>query len=636
MGDRVKSVDTAAKQMIDYSNEHGYETVFDRYESQQPQCGFGSMGLCCRNCWKGPCRIDPFGNGPKRGICGADAHTIAARQLARMMAAGGAAHAEHGRHILEAASAIIEGHGNGYHIEDRTKLMATAARLGIETEGREDNDILGDILTKSYEDFHNYDKSKVSNWLTAFLPAARIERLKSLGVMAPSIDTSIAQLMARTSVGCDADPLNIILGGVRAAMSDLTGMAMATELSDILFGTPTPVVTEANLGALREDAVNIALNGHNPIVAEAVTVVAVELEDEAKAAGATGGINLVGVCCTGNESMLRHGIPLAANYLSQEMVIVTGVLDAMVVDVQCVMPGLVPVAEDFHTRVITTMDDNKIPGAEHVSVHAENGFEQARKIVRMAIEAFANRNAAQVFVPDVKETAVVGFSAEVLVDVLSKLNAEDPLAPLLDAIVGGAIKGVVLFAGCNTTQVDQDMNYTTMAKELAKRDVLMLATGCGGGALAKDGFMTSEATEKYAGDGLKAVLTLLGETAGLGAPLPLVLHMGSCVDNSRALTIATALANKIGVDLDKLPVVASAPECMSEKAVSIGSWAVAIGLPVHLGNVPQVMGSSVVVDILTNVAKDAFGGYFIVDTDPVSASEKIFDVILERRAGLGI
>lgn len=635
MTDRVMTIDPAAKQMQDRAHELGVETVFDRFKAQDPQCGFGTLGLCCRNCWKGPCRIDPFGNGPQRGICGADRHTIAARQLARMMAAGGAAHAEHGRHIIDAAQAVVDGHGNGYHIADRKKLIATAKLMGVPTEGREDMELLQDLVDLSMQDFHNGDRNKISNWLQAFLPPMRIEKLKALGVLAPSIDMSVAQLMARTSVGCDADPLNIILGGIRAAMSDLNGMAMATELSDILFGTPTPIVTHANLGALKANEVNIALNGHNPIVAEAVTVVATEMIDEAKAAGAEG-INLVGVCCTGNESMLRHGIPLAANYLSQELVIVTGALDAMVVDVQCVMPGLAPVSDEFHTVLITTMDDNKIPGAVHVPVHAENGFEQARVIIRMAIEAYQKRDQSHVVIPDVKETAVVGFSAEVLVDVLAKLNAEDPLQPLLDAIVGGSIQGVVLFAGCNTTQVDQDMNYTTMARELAARDILLLATGCGGGALAKEGYMTSEATEKYAGPGLKAVLTLLGQTAGLDGPLPLVLHMGSCVDNSRAMTIATALANKLGVDLSDLPVVASAPECMSEKAVSIGSWAVASGLPTHLGNVPQVMGSSEVVNILTTVAKEAFGGYFIVDTDPVSASAKIYDAILERRAGLGI
>jgi carbon-monoxide dehydrogenase catalytic subunit len=442
--------------------------------------------------------------------------------------------------------------------------------------------------------------------------------------------------MARTSIGCDAEPLNIILGGVRAALGDLNGMALATELSDVLFGTPSPTITNADLGIIRETAVNIALNGHNPLVAEAVARVAAEMQAEAKALGAADGINLVGVCCTGNEVMIRHGIPLAANYLSQEMVILTGVLDAMVVDVQRIMPGITAVAENFHTAVITTHDENKLPGAIHKSVHPENALEVARDIVRTALEAYRRRNPKSIHLSDAKSSCLVGFSAESIVEVLARINPQDPLQPLVDAIASGAIQGVVLFAGCNTTQIDQDMNYKAMGRELARRNVLVLATGCGAGAFAKDGLMTQEATEQYAGDGLKGVLRALGSAAGLDGPLPLVFHMGSCVDNSRAVTVATAIANKLGVDLSELPVVASAPEAMSEKAVSIGTWSVAIGLPTHLGNIPQVTGSSEVVKIMTETAKEAFGGYFIVEPDPLKACDKLFDAIQDRRRVLGL
>lgn len=636
MTERKMSTDPAVTVAAQMATEQGVQTVFDRYRDQQPQCGFGSLGLCCRNCWKGPCRIDPFGNGPQKGICGADKHTIAARQIARMMGAGASAHADHARHIMYALKKIIDGNIDSFEIKDEVKLIGIAGRLGIATDDRSVTDIARDVVEKSFEDFGNQDLSKVPNWLGSAVPARRVERLQGIGVLPPNMDMAVAQVMARTSIGCDADPLNIILGGVRAALCDLNGMILGTELSDVLFGTPMPVATKADLGVLKAGAVNIALNGHNPLVSEVVCAVAAELEDEARAAGASDGINLVGVCCTGNEIMLRHGVPLAANYLSQEMVMVTGALDAMVVDVQCVMPGLTSVADHYHTVVVTTHDENKIPGAVHRSVHPENAREAAREIVGMAIEAYKRRDPARVSIPQVAENAIVGFSAEALVGVLSKLDAEDPLKPLVDAVVSGAIQGVVLFAGCNTTQVDQDMNYKTMAVELAKRDVLLLATGCGGGALAKAGLMTSEATEEYAGEGLRAVLTLLGETAGLDAPLPLVLHMGSCVDNSRAIAVATALANRLDVDLSDLPVVASAPECMSEKAVSIGTWAVALGLPVHLGNRPQILGSSEVVNIMTVGTKDAFGGYFMVETDPVKASEQVFAAIQERRRGLGL
>lgn len=636
MTERQMTTDPAAFDMLQHARREGIETAFDRYIKQQPQCGFGSLGLCCRICWKGPCRVDPFGDGPQRGICGADRHTIAARQVARMMAAGASAHAEHGRHILYALKKVVDGSVKAFSIRDEAKLVAVARRMGITTDGRTVNDVAGDVVAASFEDFGNQDEGKHSNWLRALLPAKRYERLKKLGVMAPNIDMGVAQLMSRTSIGCDADPLNIILGGIRAALGDLNGMALATELSDVLFGTPSPVVTQADLGVVKETAVNIALNGHNPLVAEAVCRVAAEMQDRAKALGAADGINLVGVCCTGNEVMLRHGVPLAANYLSQEMVMMTGAMDAMVVDVQCIMPGITAVAENFHTVVVTTHDENKIPGAVHRAVHPENALEAAREIVDLALGAYGRRNPKHIHLSDTKETCIVGFSAESIVDALARVNPQDPLKPLLDAIVSGAIQGVALFAGCNTTQLDQDMNYKMIGRELAKRNVLLLATGCGAGAFAKDGLMTSEATERWAGDGLKGVLTLLGKEAGLDGPLPLVFHMGSCVDNSRAVSVATALAEKLGVDLSDLPVVASAPEAMSEKAVSIGSWSVALGFPTHLGNIPQVMGSDQVVEIMTTGAKEAFGGYFMVEQDPVRAAQKLYDVILERRRGLGI
>ena len=196
--------------------------------------------------------------------------------------------------------------------------------------------------------------------------------------------------------------------------------------------------------------------------------------------------------------------------------------------------------------------------------------------------------------------------------------------------------GVALLAGCNNPQVVQDLSFTTIATELAKNNVLLLATGCAAGALAKGGLMTPEATEEYAGDSLKAVLTAIGQAAGLNGPLPLVLHMGSCVDNTRAVAVATALANKIGVDLDKLPVVASASECMSEKAMAIGTWAVSLGLPTHLGVIPQILGSPVVTEVLTETIKGLTGGYFMVETDPLAAAGKLLEAIEQRRASLGI
>ncbi len=631
-----QSIDPSLEELIPLAEKEGIDTVWDRHQAMQPQCGFGQLGVCCRICWKGPCRIDPFGEGPQRGICGADADTIVARNLSRMMAAGAAAHSEHGRHIALALQQVAGGNYPSYRVKDEQKLKGIARTLGLEIGGKEISEIAAEVARRTLEDFQNQDHGKPCNWISATLTEKRLEKLAALHVLPHNIDAVVAQTMARTTVGCDADATNVILGGVKGALADYAGMVLATELSDALFGTPQPVVTSSNLGVLEEDAVNIAVNGHNPLLSEVICDVAGQMDAEAKAAGAKGGINIVGICCTGNEVMLRHGVPLAANYLSQELALLTGAVDAMVVDVQCIMPSLAEIGACFHTEIVTTMDENKITGATHVSFREATATEDARQVIELAVEAFKRRNPKRVRIPRSKQTAVAGFSAEALLGALGKLNAEDPLKPLIDSIAAGAIQGIALFAGCNSTQAVQDNNFVTIAKKLARNNVLLLATGCGAGAMAKSGLMTREATESYAGESLKAVLRAVGEAAGLGGPLPLVLHMGSCVDNSRAVGVAVAIADKLGVDLDSLPLVASAPEAMSEKAVAIGTWSVALGIPTHLGIVPQVTGSRVVTEILTEKSRDLFGGYFMVETDPDLAADRLLEVIQERRKALGI
>ncbi|ABD90021.1 carbon-monoxide dehydrogenase catalytic subunit [Rhodopseudomonas rhenobacensis] len=630
------SSDPAAVQMLAVAEANNIGTAWSRHAQQQPQCGFGTTGLCCRICLKGPCRIDPFGQGPQFGICGADRDTIVARHLVRMMAAGAAAHSEHGRHIALAMLHLSQGHLHDYSIRDEEKLLVVAKRLGVATEGRDLMTIVRELADLTLHDFQNQNYDEPCHWLAASLPAPRLKKLGDLGLLPHNIDAAVAQSMSRTHLGCDADPTNLILGGLRVALADLDGEMLATELSDALFGTPKPIVTTSNLGVIKRDAVNVAVNGHNPLLSDIICDIAADLNDEAIAAGAKDGINIIGICCTGNEVMVRHGIPLATNYLSQELPILTGALDAMVLDVQCIMPSLPRVAECFHTKIITTDKQNKIAGATHMDFQEAKASENAKSIVRMAIEAFKHRDPRRIQIPNITQQAIVGFSTEAIVAALATINAADPLQPLVDNIVNGNIQGVVLFAGCNNTKTQQDSAYIAIARSLAKRNVLVLATGCAAGAYAKAGMMTQDATRQYAGEGLKSVLTAIGESAGLGGPLPLVLHMGSCVDNSRAVALATALANKLGVDISDLPLVASAPEAMTEKAVVIGSWAVALGIPTHLGTVPPIVGSDVVSQLVTTTARDLLGGYFIVETDPELAADKMFAAIQERRDGLGI
>jgi anaerobic carbon-monoxide dehydrogenase catalytic subunit len=621
--------------MIKAAQAAGVTTAWDRYEAQLPQCGFGETGLCCRHCLQGPCRIDPFGvTGPKAGICGATADTIVARGLARSIAGGTASHSAHAKHLVHTMLKWSRGQAPDYGIKDKDKFNAVLDRVGIARDGKSDEQLAGELATLALAEFSEREEPPV--WLKTTITPGRMAKFEKLGLIPPGLDSGVAEVMHRTTNGVDADAVNVLLGAIKCAVGDYTGMYLATDLSDILFGTPAPVMARANLGVLKENAVNVAVHGHNPVLSEVIVAEAMGMKAEAQAAGASEGINLVGICCTGLEVMMRHGIPAATNSLSQELAIVTGALDAAVVDYQCIMPSLPEVAKKYHTAIITTMPIAKIAGATHIEFDEKHAGEKAREILRLAIEAYKKRDPAKVNIPLVTNDAMAGMSAEAIIKVLSLVNADDPLKPLIDNIVNGNILGVCLFAGCNDVKITQDKTFVTLVKELVAQNVLILCTGCAAGTFARHGLLTPAATEKYAGPGLKAVLTALGNAAGLNGPLPLALHTGSCVDNTRAASIATAIANKLGVDVSQLPVVATAPEAAMEKAVSIGTWAVAMGLPTHVGVVPPVTGSPLVVKVLTETAKELLGGYFIVEPDPKAAAGKLVAALKERRQGLGI
>ncbi len=631
-----RSMDRGTLEVLSAAPIPGLKTVWDRYEAQLPQCGFGEAGLCCRHCMQGPCRISPFEDGPQIGVCGANADVMVARGIMRAIAAGTASHGGHAKHMAHTLLRAARGEAPDYSVADETKLKTVAERLGIAQDGKSANELAEAVARAALEEFS--EKESPLLWAVKTVTEGRIEKFRKLGIVPTGIDSSVAEAMHRSTYGVDSDPVNILLGAVKCAIADYTACHIATDMADILFGTPSPLKTSANLGVLRKDAVNVAVHGHNPLLSEMVVKAAEapEMIEKARKAGAEGGINVVGICCTGNEVMMRHRIPLATSSVSQETALMTGAVDAMVVDYQCVMPGLAAISECLHTTIVTTMPIAKIPGAVHVEFTEEEALSKAKEILEVAIEAFQKRDPSKVKIPEVTSEAFAGFSTEAIVYALSLLNKEDPLKVLIDQIVEGNIYGICLFAGCNTVKVPQDANYLKMIETLVKRNVLVLATGCASGAFARHGFMTPEATKEYASDGLKAVLTAVGEAAGLGGPLPLVLHMGSCVDNSRAVDVAVAVANRLGTDLDKLPVVASAPEPVTEKAIAIGTWAVASGLPTHVGVVPPVIGSKLVTQVLTEGIKDLLGGYFIVEPDPEKAADRLLLAIGERRKALGL
>ncbi|MGC7871229.1 anaerobic carbon-monoxide dehydrogenase catalytic subunit [Desulfosporosinus sp. SYSU MS00001] len=629
-----KSIDPAVIELLPKAFRDGVETVWDRYEAQQPQCGFGSLGVCCRHCVQGPCRIDPFGNGPSKGICGASAETIVTRNLLRQVAGGAAAHVDHAYEAVEALELAAKGTIN-YSITDEMKLKQLAQGLGIDVSDKEKQKLALEIVEVAYSDLANHENKPVQ-WLMAHAPRERIEVWENLGILPRNPDREIREAMHQTTMGMDADPVNLVLATAKQGLVDgYSGLKLATDMQDILFGTPTPVITEANLGVLKEDFVNLVVHGHVPLLSEKIVYWSKKLQAEAIAAGAKG-IQVAGICCSGNEVLMRNGIPLATNFLAQELAIVTGAVDAMVVDVQCIMPSLAQVAACYHTEIITTMPIVKIPGASHIPFTLENADQAAQEIARRAITAYSRRIEEKVKIPNHKCKIMAGFSVEAIIGTLKKIDPEDPLKPLVDNIVKGNILGVVGTVGCNNVKVTQDLMHVELVKELVKNNVLVVATGCSAHALAKAGLMNSEGTEKYAGEGLKTVLSTLGQAAGLSAPLPPVLHMGSCVDNSRIGDLVTAIAAYLKTDSAALPVAASAPELQHEKALSIGTWAVTLGLTTHLGVVPPVLGSKMVTEFLTKDLSDVIGGKFYVETDPLKAAEGLLEDIRAKRKKLGL
>jgi carbon-monoxide dehydrogenase catalytic subunit len=569
----------------------------------------------------GPCRITKDG---QVGVCGATLETIAARNLARAIASGAAAHSDHGRDLAFTLEAVALGQAPGYAIRDVGKLWDVAARVGIRTEGRTVNDVALDVARKSLAEF-GQQRGELTYLRHA--PRKRYELWKKMDLAPRGIDREIVDVLHRTHMGDDQDPAHILKGAIRTALGDGWGGSMwATDISDILFGTPSPKVSQVNLGVLKNDEVNILVHGHEPTLSEMI-VAAVqdpELIDYAKSKGASG-ITLAGICCTSNEVMMRQGIPSAGNFLHQELAILTGAVEAMVVDVQCIMQALPNVADNFHTKVITTSPKVKITGALHMQFDEHHAMEVAKDIVRLAIDNYPNRG--DVLIPDVKQDVVPGFSHEYLNYMLGG-SYRGSFRPLNDAIMSGRIRGAAAIVGCNNPRVTQDKEHVDITAELLKNDVLVVQTGCGAIAAGKYGMLLGEAAMDMAGPGLREVCEAVG--------IPPVLHMGSCVDNSRILTVLTQLATEggLGEDVSDLPAVGIAPEWMSEKALAIGTYAAATGAYVLFGVESPYEFSEEVTELISAGWEEMMGGKMEFLADPQEIVRRSLAHIDKKRAEL--
>ncbi len=621
-----KSIDSTVNKLLEKTAEQGVETIWDRSDQQKARCGFGEQGLCCRLCFMGPCRISPKEKGPKKGVCGAKPEVIVARNFARMIAAGAAAHSDHGRGVARTLLLASESPESGYTIKDINKLNKVAQLFGIATKDRKKEDIGRDVAQRALE---NFGRQEGEVDFIRRAPEKRQELWRQLDIVPRGIDREIVEMMHRTHMGVDQDHRNIMLHGARTALADGWGGSMiATELQDILFGTPSPLRGQVNLGVLNEKEVNIVVHGHEPVLSEMLVEAAKEkdLLELAMSKGAKG-INLAGICCTANEILIRHGLPIAGNILQQELAMSTGAVEAMIVDVQCIMPSLSEVSKHYHTELITTSSKGRMEGVRYVPFCEKSAFQSARDIVEKAVLNFPNRR--KVDIPQEKMDLIAGFSHEAINYMLGG-SFRSSYTPLNSNVINGRIRGVAGVVGCCNPKVVHDEGHVSLVQQLIANDILVVQTGCSAIACAKAGLLTPETAVKHAGKGLAEVCEAVG--------MPPVLHSGSCVDNSRIL-IALAEMVKVGglgQDISELPVAGAAPEWMSEKAISIGHYFVASGVYTIFGIGLPVLGSEKFANHIFHEFEKVLGGKWGVEEEPAKMAALMIDHINKKRKNLGI
>ncbi|MBE6958984.1 MAG: anaerobic carbon-monoxide dehydrogenase catalytic subunit [Ruminococcaceae bacterium] len=622
-------MEAATNSLLETAHKVGADTWQQRVKNQSPHCGFGEAGTCCRICSMGPCRITPKA---PRGICGCDVHGIVARNYLIFTAGGAATHSDHGREIMHTLHETKEG-GN-YQVKDPEKLIRIAKEWGVETEGKDIYDLAHEMAEVGLLE---YGKPFGNQRFTERAPEHTQKLWKDAEILPRAIDREVSQSMHMTHMGCSSMAEALIRQALRAGLSDgWGGSMMGTEFSDVMFGTPRPIDTEANIGVMEKDNVNIVVHGHDPSLSEMIVYFAndPEMIAYAKSMGAKG-ITVSGVCCTSNEVAMRHGIPMAGNYLNQENVVLTGACEAIVVDVQCIFPALGPLSKCFHTKFITTSPIARIPDSEFIQFHAETADVSAKAIVKMAIENFPNRNKELVNIPNQKQKARVGYSVEAIKKVLdgvanSQVDEFGTTKPLIECVHSGVLRGAVAMVGCNNPKVRPDTAHIGLMKKMLENDIIVITTGCSAQAAAKAGLMDPEQAKEYCGAGLKRVCELAG--------IPPVLHMGSCVDISRMMILASDIAKDWGINISQVPVVGCAPEWMSEKAVSIGNYVVATGIETFLGVDPYSKGSTEVTELLQgeNGINQWVEAKFVVDTDIEALGDKMIACIEAKRAALGI
>ena len=614
--------DPAVREMLGRMEQLGFDTAFDRFDQQKPHCTFGLAGVCCKICNMGPCRITPKS---PRGVCGADADLIVARNLLRGIAAGTAQHGMHAREVMLALKYAAEGKLN-IPIENKAKVLQTAGQFGIETEGVEFSVVASKLADVLLEDLSRTVPGEYRT-IQACAPEERKKVWKELDILPISAYHESFEALHRTGCATDGDWRNVMQQFLRCGLTFVFSGVLGTSIAtDALFGTGHRMTSKVNTGALKKGTVNIAVHGHNPLLVSRIVKAgkSKEMIELAKKSGADG-IQFYGICCSGLSAMYRYdGVIPLCNAVGAEMVLATGALDLWVADVQEVFPSIMDVAECFKTVVVTTSDSAKLPRAEHYAFdHTHSNIDKvdelAEKIVRRAIEAHGQRSGIPVVIPPYEVTAEVGFSAEYIEHRFSGMR------PIYEALRSGKILGIVNMVGCNNPKVIYEKNIVDIADILLKHNVLIFTNGCASLPLLKLGYCNVDA-KKRCGDGLQEFL---------GEDLPPVWHMGECIDNARASAVFAKVAKEANQRITDMPYAMASPEWGNEKGIGAALAFRLFGIDSYHCVEAQIYGSQKVTDFLKKDTKELLGATMHVNTDATELAGEILEHMYEKRKLLG-
>ena len=613
--------DPAVREMILRQNQLGFDTTFDRFDKQQPQCGFGMAGICCKICNMGPCKITS--KSPK-GVCGADADLIVARNLLRSAAAGVAQHGMHGREVILSLKWAAEGKLD-LPILGQQKIKDTAKAFGIKTERRSIKKIASELADILLEDMSRTVPGDYKI-IEALGSEERKKVWKELDILPISAYHEVFESYHKTGVGTDGDWKSIMQQFLRCGLAfTYSGVVSTSIATDGLFGVGDRVTSKVNIGALKKGYVNIAVHGHLPTLVSEIVRVGQEEKfiNLAKEAGAKG-IRFYGICCSGLSAMYRYAgvIPLS-NAVSAELVLGTGALDLWIADVQDVFPSIMEVAKCFRTTVITTSESARLPGAERFEYdhhHSNIGETRAlaEKIVLRGIESFKDRQGIPVYIPPYEVDAEVGFSPEYVHKHYGSMK------PLYEAVKEGKILGIVNMVGCNNPKVVYEKCVIDVANVLLRNNILILTNGCASFPLMKMGYCNVSGQE-HAGESLNEFL----------GDLPPVWHVGECIDNTKSSGIFAGVAGEAGKPLYEMPFAFSSPEWSNEKGIDAALGFRLMGINSYHCVEAQIHGSKNVIEFLKEGTKDLLGSVMVVNPNPDALGEKIVADIIEKRKALG-